>query len=119
MKGLRIVISKVWKCIDMQIMKLQKNVYHFYLNSEEEVVCAMDIGPWCFENTLLIVQRWSHSFNPTNTTFDAPPFWFHILGLPREIFTREVGQKIADNFAQCSEIQIRERDENGEKFFRI
>lgn len=42
-----------------------------------------------------------------------------IIGLPRELYTKEFAVKVAGNFKNVLSIQLKEKSENGERFFRI
>ncbi|GAA0147394.1 hypothetical protein LIER_07105 [Lithospermum erythrorhizon] len=63
--------------------------------AEKDVKRIMQNRPWCFENTLLIMQAWELGLNPRDNPTTLSPFWIHVKGFPSEYYTKDIAPKIA------------------------
>ena len=120
LKYLRMSMVKAWKCESLKVIKLDTNIYQIFLRNTEEVERLLSQGPWCFDNCLMSIVKWERGANPKTENFHLVKFWLQLSGLPRELYTKEVGRKLAGLLKECEEIQIREtQEEESRKFFRL
>ncbi|GMI71454.1 hypothetical protein like AT3G31430 [Hibiscus trionum] len=45
-------------------------------------------GPWHFQNKPLILRRWEPNLSSLDFKLDRLPVWFHLWGIPLELFSR-------------------------------
>ncbi|XP_048606184.1 uncharacterized protein LOC125583378 [Brassica napus] len=54
--------------------------FQFVFPSEESMEMVLRRGPWAFADRMLIIERWTASFNPLMLNFIL--FWIQIRGIP-------------------------------------
>lgn len=57
-RGLRNAMAAAWGCQSLRMIKCGLNLYQFFLKEEKEVRKALFQGPWCFDDQLMIFERW-------------------------------------------------------------
>ena len=119
-KFLRLSMVKAWKCESLKVIKIDTNTYHIFLRTKEEVDRVVSQGPWCLDNCLISTIKWRREMNLKEADFHLVKFWVQLTGLPRELFSKEVGRKAATLMRDCEVIQIREtQEEESRKLFRL
>ncbi|CAK9169114.1 unnamed protein product [Ilex paraguariensis] len=100
-------------------MRLSSNIFQIFLKEENEIHKVLFQGPWCFDNFLIITQRWSKGNGINSVSFDYAQFWIHVNGLPRECITKEMAIKVVGSFKEWEVVEIREELGNGGRFMRL
>ncbi|XP_033141779.1 uncharacterized protein LOC108869928 [Brassica rapa] len=62
--------------------------FQFIFPSETALEMVLRRGPWAFADRMLILERWTPSFNPLMLNFI--PFWIQIRGIPYQFMSQDV-----------------------------
>lgn len=76
--------------------------FQFTFPSEESLNLVLRRAPWTFADRMLIMERWSPSFNPLTLNFI--PFWIQIRGIPIQFFTQAVVEHIGRTMGMYLEV---------------
>ncbi|CAI9095727.1 OLC1v1031723C1 [Oldenlandia corymbosa var. corymbosa] len=91
------------------------------MNLIEDLLYVLNNGDlWDIDDHLLILKKWEQGSQPKLEDFDKVFFWINIVGLSTEFYTKEVAEKLAKkSFNQCTDVQLKENAETGERFIRL
>lgn len=118
-EGFKAAMTKAWQCPVFNLHKLDEIFYQGFFDSEETVKHILENGPWCFDNSLILLRPWQGRESISLKEVEKEFFWVHVSGLPRFCYTEEVGRKLTSSFEECREVQIREELSLGHRFFRF
>ena len=104
LKFLKMAMAKAWRCESLKVVKISTNIYHIFAKSEEVLDRILYQGPWCLDNNLIATIRWERGLKIQDDSFNMIKFWFQVTGLPRELYTKDVGRKLGGIFRQCEDI---------------
>ena len=103
----------------MKIVEVGNDIFQFKFASEFQLRWVETIGPWNFENNLLLLKRWERGMTANNITFIHSPFWVQIWGLPFDIMTKKIRKEIDSNLGIFIEADAGSWMSNQAKFIRI
>ncbi|GAA0186480.1 hypothetical protein LIER_33768 [Lithospermum erythrorhizon] len=75
MKGLLQLLSKAWNNKDLQLIKLEPDLFQAFLGSQQDCQRILSQGPWSFENHLVATKQWERGIQPLSLKFNLCPFW--------------------------------------------
>ena len=72
----------------------------FVFDKEEEVHRIMSTGPWSFDKSLVVLQRYERHFALEDLSFDKVVFWVQVQNIPISYRTRSVAEDICDGIGR-------------------
>lgn len=72
----------------------EKNIFHVFFTTEQEVTQAVHLGPWCVENQLVVFIQWSAYMmdKPPDADFNLTYYWMQIHDFQLETYTINVAK---------------------------
>ncbi|KAL0005149.1 hypothetical protein SO802_012710 [Lithocarpus litseifolius] len=71
---------------------------------KSQLLWVLNNDPWCFDDNLLVLQRWEKGMTATSVTFSLLPTWVQVWGLPLDLINEEAGWKIGKGFGHIVEV---------------
>ncbi|GAA0156988.1 hypothetical protein LIER_14348 [Lithospermum erythrorhizon] len=105
LQGFTLAMSKALNCRDVRVSRMMGSVFHVFFPSLGEKKRIYEIGPWCFDNQLLVIKKWRRGEDPLKIDFDSYFFWTQVRGLKGESFTKDVAHKIIKSFNGCEAVE--------------
>ncbi|XP_058189268.1 uncharacterized protein LOC131306858 [Rhododendron vialii] len=78
----------------------------FVFGKEDEIFRVLAGKPWFFNNSFLILSRWSPEMKLQQLVFQHSPIWVQIWGLPLQFYSHEVGTKIGNSMGEFLDISM-------------
>ncbi|XP_027062606.1 uncharacterized protein [Coffea arabica] len=119
LKGLKGALERAWKRQGFRIFRVQPDVCQLFFASKKDLQFVLSKGPWNIDNNLLVVKSWFSGVRVNELDFENVFFGVNICGLPWEFYTQEVAMKVASSFRDCSCVQLKEKSDSDERFFRL
>ncbi|TXG69190.1 hypothetical protein EZV62_004125 [Acer yangbiense] len=83
----RAVMPRIWQtCMDIEVVN--DNTFLFYFRNHGDRFRILAGGPWCFDNSLLVLERLSRVGDINDSQFNKVDFWIQIPNAPL-LFTGE------------------------------
>ncbi|XP_075636949.1 uncharacterized protein LOC142609240 [Castanea sativa] len=89
------LLRTVWRLgNDLKIVEVGDGLLQFKFSLESQLKWVVDNGPWCFDNHLLVLQRWEKGMTAINVSFPRIQLWVQVWGLPFDLMNEEAGKVI-------------------------
>ncbi|XP_058181318.1 uncharacterized protein LOC131299756 [Rhododendron vialii] len=92
LNGLKNTMAPLWgnpSCF--KVVEVGDNLFQFVFGKEDEIFRVLAGKPWFFNNSFLILSRWSPEMKLQQLVFQHSPIWVQIWGLPLQFYSHEVG----------------------------
>ncbi|KAL0670266.1 hypothetical protein Bca4012_032970 [Brassica carinata] len=77
-----------WGHVGVYGRMIEGRQFQFVFPSEESLEVVLRSGPWAFSDRMLILERWTPSFNLLMLNFI--PFWIQIRGMPIQFKSQDI-----------------------------
>lgn len=91
----RDVISSMWRPrqgVSMREIGQGRFLFQFY--HEQDLLRAIDDGPWSFDQNLVVLERLRPDDNPATVALDTAVFWIQVHQLPVGFISEKVAKVI-------------------------
>lgn len=119
LEGFKVAMGKAWQCGSFSIQKIDDRFYQVFFGTQETVDFVLNQGPWNFENSLVMVRPFHLGSGREDLDLSKEYFWMLLTGLPRICYTLDVAKKLVKVLDSCTNIQLREDQALGTKYFRF
>lgn len=107
LNGLKNTMAPLWgnpSCF--KVVEVGDNLFQFVFGKEDEIFRVLAGKPWFFNNSFLILSRWSPEMKLQQLVFQHSPIWVKIWGLPLQFYSDEVGTKIGNSMGEFLDISM-------------
>ena len=89
----------------LQIIEVGPNLFQFKFETEFDITCILQDGPWSFDNQLLLLQRWQKGMTVGNIRLEHASLWIQIWGAPFDIVSPQVAREVGNRIGRVEEVE--------------
>ncbi|KAK7858424.1 uncharacterized protein CFP56_012316 [Quercus suber] len=113
-------MRRAWGLDDrLRITEVGPNLFQFKFTSEFDLNRIWRGGPWCFDNQLLMLKRWSKGMTVGNIRMETATLWVQIWGAPLDMFSSQVAKEVGSRLGVVKEVEHRRRQDELNYFMRV
>ncbi|KAI4328722.1 hypothetical protein L6164_021056 [Bauhinia variegata] len=91
----RMVMQSMWGDLPrFRIIKLALKIFHIFFGEEPDLRRVLRSAPWTFQNSFVLLTRWTEDLLLEHLRLDEAMIWIHIWGLPYYCKTVAVGNRL-------------------------
>ncbi|XVF84546.1 hypothetical protein PTKIN_Ptkin17bG0045700 [Pterospermum kingtungense] len=95
----------VWRLAkDFEVSILDSNLSLFKFASLRDKKRVLEGAPWSFERQLLMFQEYDGDLRPSDYTFGKGTFWIRIHGLPLNLMSMEIAERLGKKIGTLLEV---------------
>lgn len=101
-KGSMMTLFKnVWRLSrPVEISTMDDNLFLFKFANLRDKERVIDVGPWSFDNQMLVVQDYDGDLRPSDYKFERALVWTKVYGLPMNLLNMDVAGKIGNKIGK-------------------
>ncbi|CAA0810987.1 Unknown protein, partial [Striga hermonthica] len=105
--GVKRAMSAIWRLHQrLEVRELETNFFQFIFSSEDDRKRVMAGHSWLLENQYLVLREWRRGLTSRHRSFDQVNLWVHVLNVPFNWMSSEVGLKIGEVFEGVKNVTI-------------
>ncbi|TXG73646.1 hypothetical protein EZV62_002225 [Acer yangbiense] len=117
-EAFRAMMPRIWQA-SMDIKVVQDNIFLFYYRNQGDRFRILAGGPWCFDNSLLMLEKLSGVGDVNNLAFKMVDFWIQIPNAPLLCMTKEMGTFLGQLIGELVDIDVGATGECFGKYMRL
>ncbi|XP_031111263.1 nucleolin 1-like isoform X2 [Ipomoea triloba] len=119
-KVLRDTIAATWRPVmGMMMNEAEYNLFVFQFFHQVDMKRVMEDGPWCFDQSLLVLHRMQPSECPNDIPLCKAEFWVQVHKLPIGFFTENIAKAIGDYLGEFIRADRRNFEGSWKSFLRV
>ncbi|TXG51109.1 hypothetical protein EZV62_023633 [Acer yangbiense] len=117
-EAFRAVIPKIWQT-KLEIEVVQDNIFLFYFRNQGDRFRVLAGGPWCFDNSFLVLEKLFGTGDIAKVGFNRVVFWVQIPNAPLLCMTKEMGEFLGQLIGELIVIDVGVTGECFGKYLRL
>lgn len=114
------LLRSIWKMgDDIKIIEVGEGLLQFKFSMESQLKWAVENGPWCFDDHLLVLKKWQKGMTAQNITFPTISLWVQVWGLPFELMNEETGKEIGGGLGKVLQVDAKAFHSEQARFLRV
>nr|CAD1817806.1 unnamed protein product [Ananas comosus var. bracteatus] len=100
-KGLIGVLRRAWTFIaPFEVREAKNGIFLLSFKSKEDLQAVWDASPWCYNGTLIILERFRRCTPVECYNFNSAPLWVQFHDLPPDMMTPSIATKLASRVGE-------------------
>nr|CAD1843451.1 unnamed protein product [Ananas comosus var. bracteatus] len=100
-KGLVAVLRRAWTFIaPFEIREAKHGIFLLSFKSNDDLLAIWDASPWCYNGTLIILERFRSCTPVERYMFNSAPLWVQFHELPPDMLTPNIASKLASKVGE-------------------
>lgn len=119
-QNIRCIIATLprnWGHVGVYGRMIEGRQFQFVFPSEESLEMVMRRSPWAFADRMLIIERWTPSFNPLMLNFI--PFWIQIRGIPVQFMSQDIVMHIGREMGMYLDVDYHSDEAARREYARV
>lgn len=113
-------LKRAWGLEDgVQIVEVGSNLFQFKFNTDFEMNCVLNGGPWSFDNQVLMLHQWQVGMTAGNVKFDSISLWVQIWGAPFDLVSPTIAEAVGSRLGTVVKVKKKQRFESLSYFMRV
>lgn len=113
-------MASIWRpAKGMNVHEIQQNLFVFRFYDEDDLLLAMEDGPWAYDQSLLVLKRMLPGENPETISLNSAEFWVQVHGLPCGFRSDGVLTAIGSFLGSLTKLDDRNFDGSMRIFYRL
>lgn len=93
--------SNAWRTnLNFSVDSLGRNVYLFKFDAKKDKEMVLKLGPWLFDNTLLVLEDQKVNLRLSQLPFNKAAFWIWLIYIPLKFQNKFMAKKLSEAFGE-------------------
>ena len=113
-------LRRVWGLdSELQIVEVGENLFQFKFRTKFQMARILKVGPWSFDNQMLLLKRWQCEMSAANVVLDRVSLWVQIWGAPFDMVSPQIAIDIGGRIGTVKEVEKQRSNDSQSLFMRV